>query len=222
MGRSGCVPSLWTTRVLETGALASLTVIAGCGVLPHTPRSRALRVLCLRAHARVCVAVCTRACAGMWSREGCQGKAGSGPPAPRLPSPGPAPPWMAGVEQGFRNSQGPDRMAGKGQERLSVPGGSALVTQSESVSGPQPHCGPGGGGSGVRGRGQLSRKARFHLLLRGCRLRRQEPERTAGKSPSRTGPRACLERKSQVWVAITQSLRAARQHRYFPVISARL
>ena len=169
MGRGGCAPSLWTTRALEKGALASLTVIGRLWGAPHTPRSRALRVLCLCAHARVYVAVCTLACAGMWSGEGCQGKAGSGPPAPRLPSPGPAPPWMAGVEQGFRNSQGRDQTAGKGQERLSVPGGSALVTQSESISGPQPHCGPGGGGSGVRGRGWLSRKARFHLLLRGCR-----------------------------------------------------
>lgn len=198
MGRGGCAPSLWTTRALEKGALASLTVIGRLWGAPHTPRSRALRVLGLCAHARVYVAVCTLACAGMWSGEGCQGKAGSGPPAPRLPSPGPAPPWMAGVEQGFRNSQGRDQTAGKGQERLSVPGGSALVTQSESISGPQPHCGPGGGGSGVRGRGWLSRKARFHLLLRGCRLR------TAGKSPGRTGPQVCLERKSQVWVAITQ------------------
>ena len=70
----------------------------------------------------------------------------------------------------------------------------------------------------MRGRGWLSRKARFHLLLRGCRLR------TAGKSPGRTGPQVCLERKLQVWVAITQPLRAAlqRQHRYFPVISAHL
>ena len=146
-------------------------------------------------HARVCMWLCAHVC--LCQRVERRGVSGEGrqwsplyPCHRRLPSPGPAPPWVPGVERGVRNSQGRDQAAGKGQEHLSVPGGSALVTQSESVSGPQPYCWPGGGGSGVRGRGRLSRKARFHLLLRGCRLRWQEPERRreAGKSPGRTGP----------------------------------
>lgn len=188
MGRGRCVPSLWTTRALETGALASLTAIGRLrGASSHTTL---LSLLCgVPVCTHTCVCGCVHACL-CWhvERGGVSGEGPSGPPAPRLPSPGPAPPWMAGVEQGFRNSQGRGLAAGKGQERLSVPGGGALVTQSESVSGPQPHCGPGGGGSGVRGRGWLSRKARFHLLLRGCRLRQQEPERTARKSPAGQGP----------------------------------
>lgn len=171
-GQGRRVPSLWMARVLETGALPSFSppLAAGCLLTHHAPEPS----MCICMHVCVCGCARTCACGGVWSGEGCQGKAGSGPPYPchrGLPSPGPAPPWAPGVERGFRNSQGRDQAAGKGQEHLSVPGGSALVTQSESVSGPQPHCWPGGGGSGVRGRGRLSRKARFHLLLQGCRLR---------------------------------------------------
>lgn len=136
--------------------------------------------------------MCTRAGASTWSGEGCRGRPAVVPPphptagSPAQGQPHPGCQGWSRVSETLRDKR--DRRLGRGR-MAQRPWGSALVTQSESVSGPQPHCWPGGGGSGVRGRGWLSRKARFHLLLRGWSPRRQEPERrAAGKSPGRTGP----------------------------------
>ena len=174
--------------------------------------------------ARACVCGCARTCAGMWSGEGCRGRPAVVPPTPATagsPAQGQPHPGCQGrsrVSETLRDKR--DRRLGRGRT-AQRPWGSALVTQSESVSGPQPHCWPGGGGSGVRGRGWLSRKARFHPLLPGWSLRRQDPRGGQQGSPGAgQGPRARLERKLQVWVVITQPTRVACQH--FPVISARL
>lgn len=139
--------------------------------------------------AHACVCGCARTCAGMWSGDGCRGRPAVVPPTPATagsPAQGQPHPGCQGrsrVSETLRDKR--DRRLGRGRT-AQRPWGSALVTQSESVSGPQPHCWPGGGGSGVRGRGWLSRKARFHPLLPGWSLRRQDPR---GEQQGQ-GPRA--------------------------------
>lgn len=159
-------------RALETGALPSL-MATDRGA--SSPRLQALRV---------CAA---RRCQHVERGEGCRGRPAvvttAGSPAQGQPHPG-----CQGWSRVSRNSQGQTRPAA-GQGRMAQrPWGSALVTQSESVSRAATSLLAWAAGQGERKRVAF-KESEIPSPASGLEPQAWEPERrAAGKSPGRTGP----------------------------------